>query len=133
LEFNEQLGAARTYRQLGRVAQEQRRFEDAEQAYRRAVDLFLELNDRYNAALTYQQLGLVAQEQRRFEDALEYSVRAADAWHHTTGVWPKESLQTIRYAASRLNINDWEGALSGLVATDLLNDLILAVSDIPKK
>ena len=58
-----------TYHQLGTVAQEQRRFEEAEAAYRQALDIYLEFGDRHSAASTYHQLGRVAQEQRRFEEA----------------------------------------------------------------
>jgi tetratricopeptide (TPR) repeat protein len=53
----------------GRVARDQWRFADAEQAYRQALELLLEFDDRHRAAGTYDQLGRVAQEQRRFADA----------------------------------------------------------------
>ena len=58
------------------IAQEQRRFEEAEANYRKALDLFLEFGDRHTAAKTYHQLGPVAQEQRQFEEA-EASYRKA--------------------------------------------------------
>ncbi len=57
------------YHQLGYVAQEQRRWEEAEGAYRRALALKVEFNDRYSQASTYHQLGIVAAEQRRWEEA----------------------------------------------------------------
>ena len=60
----------------GMVAQEQRRFEDAEQAYRTALQLLLEFDDRHSAAATYHQLGTIAQDQRHFEDA-EQAYRTA--------------------------------------------------------
>ncbi|MEU4447435.1 tetratricopeptide repeat protein [Actinosynnema sp. NPDC050801] len=53
----------------GIVAQEQRRFDDAENLYHQALELLLEFGNRHSAASTYHQLGMVAQEQRRFEDA----------------------------------------------------------------
>ena len=49
-----------TYHQLGAVAQEQRRFADAEASYRQALDIKLEFGDRHSAASTYHQLGRVA-------------------------------------------------------------------------
>jgi tetratricopeptide (TPR) repeat protein len=55
----------------GMVAQDQRRFQDAEENYRQALTLYLEFNDRHSAANIYHQLGTVAQQQRRFEDAEE--------------------------------------------------------------
>jgi tetratricopeptide (TPR) repeat protein len=54
---------------LGIVAQYQRRFDEAETHYRKALELNIEFNDRHNQASTYHQLGIVAQYQRRFEEA----------------------------------------------------------------
>ncbi|MEV4640353.1 tetratricopeptide repeat protein [Actinoplanes sp. NPDC049548] len=77
----------------GRVAQEQRRFEQAEAHYRQALDLALEFGDRQNAASTYHRLGVVAQEQRRFEQAethyrqaLDLALEAGDR-HGTAGTY----------------------------------------------
>jgi tetratricopeptide (TPR) repeat protein len=57
-----------TYHQLGVVAEDQRRFAEAEAGYRQALDIF-EFGDRHSAASTYFQLGRVAEEQRRFAEA----------------------------------------------------------------
>ena len=78
LEFDDRHSAASTYHQLGMVAQEQRRFEQAEDYYRQALDIFLEFDDRHSAATTYHQLGVVAQEQRRLEQAEHYYRQALD-------------------------------------------------------
>jgi tetratricopeptide (TPR) repeat protein len=51
------------------VAQQQRRFEEAEAAYKKALEIKLDFDDRHSAASTYHQLGRVAEEQRRFEEA----------------------------------------------------------------
>ena len=64
--------AARTYRQLGGVAKQQRRFEDAERYYRDALEIYLGLNDQQRAAGMFHDLGAVAKQQRRFEDAERY-------------------------------------------------------------
>src|SRR5208282_3874947 len=68
-EFNDRHRQAGTYHWLGRVAEEQRHFTDAEAAYNQALAISLEFNDRYGAALTYHELGIVAKEQRRFAEA----------------------------------------------------------------
>ncbi|BAL89598.1 hypothetical protein AMIS_43780 [Actinoplanes missouriensis 431] len=60
---------AQLHHLAGMVAQEERRFEQAEAYYRRSLELVLEFGDRHGAARTYHQLGMVAQEQRRFEQA----------------------------------------------------------------
>ena len=62
-------GAARTYHQLGMVAQDQRRFEDAEDAYQKALEILIAFDDRHSAASTYHQLGNVAYVQGRFAEA----------------------------------------------------------------
>ena len=61
---------------LGSVAQEQRKFEQAQQYYQQALQLYIEYNDRYEQARTYHQLGIVAQEQRKFEQAEQYYQQA---------------------------------------------------------
>ncbi len=67
---------ASTYHQLGRVAQEQRQFQQAEQYYQQALQLKIESNDRYSQASTYHQLGRVAQEQRQYQQAEQYYQQA---------------------------------------------------------
>jgi tetratricopeptide (TPR) repeat protein len=67
---------ARSYHGLGRVAQEQRQWQQAEQYYQRALQLYSEYNDRYNQAPIYHQLGRVAQEQREFQQAEQYYQQA---------------------------------------------------------
>jgi len=62
-------GRASIRHQLGRVAQEQRRFTEAEDAYKMALKIFVELDDLPHAAGTYHQLGIVAQEQHHFAQA----------------------------------------------------------------
>ena len=75
---------AATYHQLGWVAHEQRRFEEAEANYRKALDLKLEFGDRHSAAGTYHQnLGTVAQAQERFEEAEANYRKAHDIYLDT--------------------------------------------------
>ena len=67
---------AGTYHNLGRVAQEQRQFAQAEQYYQQALQIFIEYNDRYEQASTCHQLGRVAQEQRQWPQAEQYYQQA---------------------------------------------------------
>ncbi|MEZ5401886.1 MAG: tetratricopeptide repeat protein [Bryobacteraceae bacterium] len=55
--------------QLGVVALEERRWDEANDHYRRALAICLESNDRYSQAGIHHQLGRVAQEQRKWEEA----------------------------------------------------------------
>ncbi len=67
---------ARTYHQLGAVADEQRQWEQAEQYYKRALQIFRKYKDRYAQASTYHQLGRVAQGQKRWKQAEQYYEQA---------------------------------------------------------
>jgi tetratricopeptide (TPR) repeat protein len=70
--------SASIYHQLGMVAEEERQWEQAEQYYRQALQIYIEYNDRYQQALTYYQLGIVAEEQRQWEQAREYFLQALE-------------------------------------------------------
>jgi tetratricopeptide (TPR) repeat protein len=63
---------AGTYHNLGMVAQEQRRFEEAIDFYNKALKIFEDAGDFYSAASTYHNLGRVAEERRRFEEAIDF-------------------------------------------------------------
>ncbi len=60
---------ASVYHQLGVVATEQGRYDEAESYYRRALDSFLATGDERSVASVYHQLGVVAAEQRRYDEA----------------------------------------------------------------
>jgi tetratricopeptide (TPR) repeat protein len=68
-KLSQQSTLARLYQQLGRVAHELREFEQAQNDYKKALQIYIEFNDRYSQAVTYHQLGLVAHELREFEQA----------------------------------------------------------------
>jgi tetratricopeptide (TPR) repeat protein len=69
---------AGTYHNLGVVAQNQRRWKEAEQYYQQALQLDIEYNDRYSQAKTYGQLGLLEQEQKHWSQARDYFLRALE-------------------------------------------------------
>ena len=60
------------------VAAEQRQWEQAEQYYQHALQIYIEFNDRYSQASIYHQLGVLAQEQRQFEQARNYFLHALE-------------------------------------------------------
>jgi tetratricopeptide (TPR) repeat protein len=53
------------------VAQEQRKWQQAEEYYQKALKIYIEFEDRHSQANTYHQLGTVAQEQRMWDVARE--------------------------------------------------------------
>ncbi|MFE6946295.1 tetratricopeptide repeat protein, partial [Streptomyces chartreusis] len=61
-----------TYHQLGMIAQERGRLDDAEDWYRQSLTIEEELNNRPGMASTYHQLGMVAQKRRRLDDAEDW-------------------------------------------------------------
>ncbi|MFZ4657342.1 MAG: tetratricopeptide repeat protein [Caldilineaceae bacterium] len=64
------------YHNLGRVAQEQRQWDQAEAHYQQALALKIELNDRSEQAYTYHALGSVAQAQQQWTQAEQYLEQA---------------------------------------------------------
>ena len=72
--------SASIYHQLGMVAQEQRQWAQAEEHYRKALEIYVEFDDRYEQAGTYHQLGMVAQEQRQWAQAEEHYRKALEIY-----------------------------------------------------
>ena len=78
---------ATAYHNLGIVAQEQRRFDDAIAFYNKALQIREDAGDFYNAADEYHQLGNIAKEQGDFDTAVVYFQKAftarsaANDWH----------------------------------------------------
>ena len=70
------MGRAVIYHQLGNVALEQRKWQQAEEYYQKALEIKIEFKDRYRQASTYGQLGIVAREQRKWQQAEEYYQKA---------------------------------------------------------
>jgi tetratricopeptide (TPR) repeat protein len=68
------------YHSLGRVAQGQRKWPQAEEYYQKALEIFIEFNDRHNQAGTYHNLGRVAQGQRKWPQAEEYYQKALEIY-----------------------------------------------------
>ncbi len=79
-EENRQLAIAANYHQLGRVAEEQREYEQARSHYQQALDIYIEFGDRYEQAGTYHQLGSVAQDLREYEQARSHYQQALDIY-----------------------------------------------------
>ncbi|MBM3216691.1 tetratricopeptide repeat protein, partial [Candidatus Poribacteria bacterium] len=57
------------YHQLGIIAQERQRFDQAEAWYRKALEIFERLGLKRDAADAYHNLGMVVQERQRFDEA----------------------------------------------------------------
>ncbi|MEM7773445.1 MAG: tetratricopeptide repeat protein, partial [Cyanobacteria bacterium P01_A01_bin.37] len=78
IEFNDRYSQARTYHNLGIVAQELREYEQARSHYQQALDIKIEFNDRYSQARTYGQLGLLAKAQEDYPQAQQHLQRALE-------------------------------------------------------
>jgi tetratricopeptide (TPR) repeat protein/GTPase SAR1 family protein len=57
------------YHQLGRVAKEQRKYEEAETWYQKSLEISEKQGNEHGSALTYHQLGMIAEERRKYEEA----------------------------------------------------------------
>jgi len=69
-------GRARIIHQLGIVAQEQRKYAEAERYYKEALAIKIEYNARYEQAGTLHQLGRVAEDQQQWDEAQGYALEA---------------------------------------------------------
>ncbi|WP_261891431.1 tetratricopeptide repeat protein [Acaryochloris marina] len=81
--------------QLGRVAEKQRRFDDAIALYQKALKIFEDAGDLYSAARDYYLLGRVAEAQENYSEALQYYILTlAIALEHNQDLIPL-SLQAL--------------------------------------
>src|SRR5260370_28783387 len=64
--------SAGIYHQLGWVAQEQRQFQQAEQYFQQALQIYIDFNDLHSQASTLHNLGIIAQEQRQMQQVKRY-------------------------------------------------------------
>jgi tetratricopeptide (TPR) repeat protein len=77
-DINIKKNSAAIYHRLGKVAQEQRQWQQAEQYYQQALQIYIEYNDRYAQASTYGELGLLSQEQQQWSQARDYFLQALE-------------------------------------------------------
>jgi tetratricopeptide (TPR) repeat protein len=77
-EKTKDLIKATTYHQLGRLAQDQQRFGQAEQYYQQALQIYQKHNDTHEQAKTFANLGIMAEEQQKFEQAEQYYQQALE-------------------------------------------------------
>jgi len=76
-------GKASLLYQLGKVAWEQRQWQEAEDHSQKALVIFLGSQNRYGQASTLHQLGLVAEEQRQWQEAEGYYQEALPIFEET--------------------------------------------------
>jgi len=65
-------GEAISQLDLGRAAIEQKRFADAKQHTRQALEIFIDLYDYHSQAAAYHQLGMISQQQRNWQQSERY-------------------------------------------------------------
>lgn len=71
---------ASIYYQLRYVTQEQRKWQQAEQYYKKALEIRIEFDDHYSQAEIYNYLGNVAQERQQWEQAEQYYRKALEIY-----------------------------------------------------
>lgn len=75
VEHNELRCQAKSYGQLGIIAQNSREYLQAINYYQQALEILIEYSDRYSQASTYFQLGKVAEELAELEQAKSYYLK----------------------------------------------------------
>ena len=108
---SQQQQLAATYHQLGRVAQERTRLDDAEGWYTKALAINEELRNRPGMAINYNQLGIVAQARERLNDAEDWYTKSLTI-KIELGDWPGIAYsygQLGNLAEARGRLDDAEG------------------------
>ncbi|MEA2297378.1 MAG: hypothetical protein QOF77_314, partial [Solirubrobacteraceae bacterium] len=105
------------YHQLGMVAQDRGRLDDAEDWYRQSLTINEELGNRPGMALTYGQLGLLADARDRPAEALDWTVRCVALFdefpHPATGPGPAHLARlTAKLGLEALEAS-WHAATAG--------------------
>jgi len=92
---------AATYHQLGITVQRRGRLDEADDWYRKALDITEELGDRPSMALTYAQLGLLAEERDQAPLALQWNIRCVTLFDQfpspMTGTGPSALARLTRH------------------------------------
>lgn len=115
--------SASIYHQLGRVAQEQRKWQGAENYFQQALQIYSESQDRYAQAGTYHNLGILAKILRQREkasanllDALERFAEYSDTHFmsitllHLAKLWNEgRERKLIVQTAAHLEVTEDEG------------------------
>jgi tetratricopeptide (TPR) repeat protein len=95
-EFGDRYSQARTYHQLGTVAQELREYAEARRYYQQALEILGEFGDRYSQASTYFHHGQVAEALGNLEEAkVHYLQDLQIIKEFNDGHWLDISLQNL--------------------------------------
>jgi len=84
--------AAKDHHQLGIVAEEQQRFDEAIAFYNKVLEIYEDAGDSHKAANQYQGLGNIAKEQGDFDTAVAYfqkaltALSAANDWRQASAI-----------------------------------------------
>ena len=98
------------YHQLGIIAQERNRYNEAEGWFRKAMEIRERLGLEASAAEDYFHLGRIAQAERRFEDAWEWYSKAHDVFkrHRLEREAARADHQLGRISEERMDLDDAE-------------------------
>ncbi len=80
LQFSHKQESASIYKNLGEIYNEQQRFAEAEEYYRRALEILSPLNDVPDTVAIFKSLGELYRKQNRFLEAEQYFRRALEVF-----------------------------------------------------
>ena len=76
IEYGDRFSQAKTYYQLGTVAQELREWDEARNYYQQALSIYIEYGARFSQAKIYHNLGILAEATENRDDAKNYYLQA---------------------------------------------------------
>jgi hypothetical protein len=108
------------------VAQQQGRFEEAEAAYRRALEIYQQVDQRRASATATSFGGVLAMLGRHLE-AVDVLLDAAVDWYELTAAWDPANLQWLKRERQRIGDESFTALVNANVRADLRTTLINAV------
>ena len=111
------------YHQLGIAELEQRRFEEAEDAYRQALEIYRDKSDPRQASVTATRLGLLLAETGRHLEAAATLLNAALLRYQATGRWDPEDLRNLKRERAAIGLDPFERLTAANVPEDLRTSL----------
>ncbi|HET9897367.1 MAG TPA: hypothetical protein VFQ44_20750 [Streptosporangiaceae bacterium] len=107
------------------VGQEQRRFAEAEAAYRQALDIYLESDPR-RASGTGTRLGITLAELGRHSEAAAVLLTATVTWRQETRYRDPNNLPLLRHQRDRLETPEFTALINENVPAELREQLTAA-------
>jgi hypothetical protein len=109
------------------VAQQQERFTEAKDNYRRALEIYQGSGDRRQASGTATRLGIVYARLGEQGEAVRTFLYAAVSWHQETGKWATEDLRWLHRLRAAIGTEEFTALMTAEITADIADELTAAI------